>query len=48
MIIIIIINLEPVKSRLCLSSWSGQLSTMPVTRASTLQNSLSMPSTSQS
>ena len=28
---------------LCFSSWSGQLSTIPVTKASTLQNSLSMP-----
>ena len=34
-----------VKSLLCLRSLSGQLSTIPVTRASTLQNSLSMPST---
>ena len=35
-----------VKSRLCLRRVSGQLSTIPVTSASTLQNSLSIPSTS--
>ena len=37
---------QMVKSRLCLRRVSGQLSTIPVTSASTLQNSLSMPSTS--
>ena len=36
---------QMVKSRLCLRRVSGQLSTIPVTRASTLQNSLSMPRT---
>ena len=37
---------QTVKSLLCLRSWSGQLSTIPVTRASTLQNSESIPRTS--
>ena len=37
---------QMVKSRLCLRRVSGQLSTIPVTSASTLQNSLSIPRTS--